>query len=235
MAIYGTYFTSNMLRQMKWPRKQGLMGKPVYDTMLVNMTLKQMVDWAAGIGAGNPKLATQILAELYSDRDWDADDAPNLQMFVDDLINGLIEKGINPVAVPPNEFLDTLQFGDKFKSLPANCFSDREIRAAIEQSFVNGILYGLSCPKMFEAWYELHLEDFNNNRELYERMELGVDRLPSLEEFYRDGKDIIDLYMQEMGKSFSEVPSGLTTAVKQIRTRQVLTIVGVECVKQESI
>ncbi|MDB5182666.1 MAG: hypothetical protein JWO47_450, partial [Candidatus Saccharibacteria bacterium] len=54
MAIFGTYYVVNLLRVAKWPRKEGILGKEVYDVMIADVTIDQMVDWAASIGAGSP-------------------------------------------------------------------------------------------------------------------------------------------------------------------------------------
>jgi hypothetical protein len=216
MAVFGTYYTVNMLRQMKWPRKHGVRKKEYFDTFIVDQTLNQMVDWAAAIGAGAPDTALKILAYIYKDRDWDGDDAPDFEMFVGSERKRIASMGVKASETAPHDLLQPFQFGEKFKSLPGNAFDNENARNFIETTFVNGLLYGLCHPRAYNSWYDNHLQEFEKNKELYKKIDIGVEELPSLKENLNNSIEIIELYEQEMNISFPPIPAGLKHQIASI-------------------
>jgi len=218
MALFGTYYTSNMLAHMKWPRKKGVLGKEVYEIFIVDQTINQMVDWAASIGSGMPRLAAELLAYNYRDRNWSSDDAPNIKLFADETSKSLHEKRLDLDHAAPHEALEPFQFAKHFKTnLPSNIFENEHTRSVLETAFITALLYGLSNPKHYENWYKNYLKEFENNRETYEKAGLGVSELPSLKESYANAKEIIDLYQAETGISFPPIPEELKQMIKKIR------------------
>ena len=84
MSIFGFYFVGSFLREAGWPRRRGMFRGESYDTAIVDAVIDQMIDWAAALGAGRPRLALQVIAEMFRDRDWEGDHAPNIKMIVDE-------------------------------------------------------------------------------------------------------------------------------------------------------
>jgi hypothetical protein len=78
MSVFAFYFVSGLLREAGWPRKQGMFRTEVVDTTVLDSTVDQMIDWAAGLGACRPHLALQMIAEMFRDRDWNTSAAPNI-------------------------------------------------------------------------------------------------------------------------------------------------------------
>ncbi|MBI5734097.1 MAG: hypothetical protein HY973_04125 [Candidatus Kerfeldbacteria bacterium] len=85
MAIFGQYFMYGLLREMGWPRKEGLLRRDVVDALIFDSVVEQMIDWAAGIGAGRPRLALQVIAEMNRDKNWEGPDAPKIKWVIDEL------------------------------------------------------------------------------------------------------------------------------------------------------
>jgi hypothetical protein len=218
--IYGTYYINGVLGAAKWPRKQGLMGKEVVDVTILDVSVDQMVDWAAGIGAGRAKLAVQILASLYNDRDWDSEGAPNIEMFVNGQDEDFARKGLDLETTAPHDLLEPYHFKNTFGgAVPYKTLSEPKTREIIETTFAGALLYGLSHPDEVEAWYENYLEDFNSNRDTYEKVGLGVSELPTLEQYFSNAEDIINLYVQESGLSLPMPNPKLLSAAKKVRNK----------------
>jgi hypothetical protein len=218
MSIFGTYYTVNLLREAKWPRKQGLLKKEVYDIFIVDRTIESMVDWAASIGAGNPLVALKIIAYVYQDRDWKTDEAPNLPMYVEGMQNSYQERGLDPSITAPSNLNKPFQFENHFKSpLPANAFGNKDTKNILETSFIAGLIYGLSHPKAYESWYEHNLKEHHKNKDIYKDMNLDLDELPDLKENYANSIEIIELYENEMDITFPPIPDELKKQAWQIR------------------
>ncbi len=54
MSLFGFYFVTSLLREMGWPRKQGLFRRVAIDSTVADGAIDQMVNWAASLGAGRP-------------------------------------------------------------------------------------------------------------------------------------------------------------------------------------
>ena len=194
------------------------MGKEVIDVTVLDATIDQMIDWAAGIGAGKPKLAVMILASLYNDRDWDSDDAPNFEMFVESQNEDFTKRGLDLGTTPPHDLFEVSRFGAHSKKpVPYQVLSDPKLREILETTFAGALLFGLSHSDEFESWYENQLVEFNSNRATYEKAGLEMDDLPTLQDYYSNAEDVINLYVQETGKELPMPKPKLLDMVKRIR------------------
>lgn len=219
MAIFGLYFTKNMLRIMKWPRTQGVLKKSQYiDTTIFDSTIDQMVDWAAAIGAGKPKLALQVLAYMYSDKDWGSPDGPKIKMFAEEMNVKYREEGADFNRSAPHDIIHPVRIAETFgPTIKAEALLDKRLQGRLEQDFLRGLLYGLSNPKSFESWHEHNLKDFEKNKGIIQTMDIGVDRLPTLSETYRDSEEIIQNYENEMEIKLPPIPAKLLADGKALR------------------
>ena len=80
MSIFALYFATQLLREVGWPRKLGMFKGEGYDAVVADAVLAQSIDWGAAIGAGRPRVALQMIAEMFRDRDWEGDDAPDVKI-----------------------------------------------------------------------------------------------------------------------------------------------------------
>ncbi len=218
MAVFGLYYTKNMLRLMDWPRKQGLLKKEYIDRTVFNMTVNQMVDWAAAIGAGKPNLALQIIAYIFRSKDWDGADAPDIKMFVEGMNDSFRQRGIDFKNTAPHAVVGPLQLGEKVgATFSPEVLKDKQVQTAIEEDFLGGLLYGLSHHREYEEWFQHSLEGHQKNMDLYKKADIGVDKLPTLSETYRDSEEIIQNYKQEMEIQLPPIPPKLLADAKALR------------------
>lgn len=137
MSIFGYYFVGSLLREAGWPRKQGLFRGEAYDTTIADAAIDQMVDWAASLGAGRPTIALQMIAEMFRDRNWDGDDAPQIKTFID----GVRESWNGAPNAAPREIVQPMRLGSTFgSSISAKNFQDARLRVALEQNVLEALL-----------------------------------------------------------------------------------------------
>jgi hypothetical protein len=217
MTIFGIYFTKNMLDQMGWPRKQGLFSREVFDTYVFDSTIDQMVDWAAAIGAGNPKLSLKIIAYIFRDRDWKSNDCPDIKKYITELSKRYEKTGIKLEEKAPHEIVRLVRFSAHTgKTMPAAAFQNKDVQLIIETDFLNGLLYGLGSSASFESWYESHLEDARKNMPTMRKAGLEIDELPTLKENYVNSEQIIRDYEKMMEITLPEIPAKLLSDAKAL-------------------
>jgi hypothetical protein len=218
MSDFGMYYTINMLRATKWPRKQGLLRKEVIDTLVFDTIIKNMIGWAASLGSGNPKLALRIIASAYKDRKWDGPDTPQIKVFIDGVRESL-KANVNKNPAP-YEIIEPAQLAKAFgKSMLAEGINDPRLTTKIEDYFIQGILYGLSNHKEYELWYENHLkENLDMILPFAQKIGMVCEELPSLQQNYINNEEIITLYEHEVGPlpDFSSLPLKLISEVRAI-------------------
>jgi hypothetical protein len=219
MAIFGLYYTKNILRLMQWPRSQGIIKKSQYiDSMIFDSTIEQMVDWAAALGAGKPWLALQIIAYTFRDADWEGVDPPQLKRFCEELNENYYEEGIDFNTTAPHNIVHRVYIAENFgPTIKADALLDKRLQGRLEQDFLGGLMYGLSNPKSFEAWHSHHLSEFERTKGLTHTMDIGVDKLPTLSETYRDSEEVVRNYQQEMGIDLPSIPAKLLADGKALR------------------
>lgn len=222
MAIFGLYYTKNMLRLMKWPRTQGVLKKGQYiDSTIFDSTIDQMVDWAAAIGAGKPKLALQIVAYMFKDADWGGPDAPQVKNLCVEMNAKYRTEGADFNKTAPHDIIHPVRIAETFgPTIKAEALFDKRLQGRLEGNFLGGLMYGLSNSKSFEAWHSHHLAEFEKNKDLYQKADIGVDRLPTLSETYRDSEEIIQNYEKEMEIKLPPIPDKLLVDAKALRAGQ---------------
>lgn len=207
MSIFGFYFVKNLLREAGWPRKKGILRKDVVDTTILDGAIDQMVDWAAAIGAGRPKLGLQVLAEMFRDRDWTSDNAPSIQQFIDTM---RLENSAwaGDVCLAPREIVDPNRFAQIGKTIDAKKLTDKQMRIALEQFCLEGLLWGFANPDAFRAWYIGYLEDADGRRALAKAGDVNVFDPSDLSSLFDDSETILRNYEQDIGL-LPEIPDRL--------------------------
>jgi|GEM_PF-1781173 len=196
MSIFGYYFIGSLLRDAGWPRKQGLFRGETYDTTIVDAAIDQMVDWAASLGAGRPTIALQMIAEMFRDRNWDGDDAPQIKTFID----GARESWKSALNGAPRQILQPIRLGSTFgSSISAKNFQDARLRIASEQNLLEALLWGLANPDQFAVWYTSTAEDHQSSLDFMRSSGLAVDELPALEEWFGHCEKIVRNYERDIG------------------------------------
>ena len=198
MSIFAFYFASQLLREAGGPRKLGMFKGEGFDTLIVDSFLAQSIDWGAALGAGRPRLALQMIAEMLRDKDWEGDDAPDVKVFVEGAgaSGGTWSTGASPrEAVPPVALAKTW----RKSTISVDEFKDQRMRAGLEHVLLQALLWGLSKPDRFDAWYTSHMADRESRLPLMRSAGLEVGEPPSLPEFYEFSEEIVRDYERDIG------------------------------------
>lgn len=215
MSIFGLYFTKNMLMQTGWPRKQGLLDKQIVNSMVYDNTIDQMIDWAAALGAGNPKLSLQIISYMFQDKDWDGPDRPQIKTFIEGVKKELKEKNLNLEKTAPHDIVEHTKVENHFgENIDIKVIQDKRNIPILEYQFLSGLLYGLGNASSYNSWYQNHLEEVSKKLPEMKKAGLYIDELPSLNENSANSEQIIKGYEEEMGISLPSIPDKLLDDAK---------------------
>jgi hypothetical protein len=208
MSIYGQYFVVNLCREAGWPRTTGLfLKKSVIDTVIFDGAIDQMINWAASLGAGRPKLALQMIAEMFRNRDWSGDNAPSILEFIEAARNGLQAwSSRDPVA--PQDVVERPSFTRLGKTIGAEKLTDPQMRMALEQFCLQGILWGLANPGLFAEWYDGYWQDADGSLALAKAAGVDSEHPKPIEEMFEDSEKILRNYERDIG-SLPSIPERL--------------------------
>jgi hypothetical protein len=189
MSIFGFYFVTTMLGQAGWPRRRGLFrSEAVIDTFITDVVINQMVDWSAALGACRPRLALQIIAQMFHDRDWEGENAPKILVFINDAKKDLWNTQGNKA---PHDIVDPFKLSKHGKMIPSKVLKSNTVRTALEQLCLDGLLWGLANPDRFKTWYESSEKSQRDQLPLMQSAGLAVDSVTTLSEFLKDGEEML--------------------------------------------
>lgn len=214
MTYFGICYIKGVLAATKWPRKKGFFRREVVNTMVLNSTIKGMIDWSTGIGAGKPKLALKIISTMGKNLKNIEDVFDKSYKYLQRIAAENPEKSPSDIFMPEDikslgpENLGIEHFND---SINANQLDDSAFCSRMEDIFSNCLIYGLANPKRFEEYYKENRNRLEKRRP--EMIEAGIagleEKLPTLEDFYRMGEEIISGYIETTGKPLSEISESL--------------------------
>src|SRR4051794_8866336 len=104
---------------------------------MVDVAIAQSVDWGGALGAGRPRLALQMISEMFRAR-WDSDQPPNVKLFVE----GSRDRW--SAAASPGDAVRPSQFGEHGSTISWQEFNDPKWRPIMEQWVFHALLWGLS-------------------------------------------------------------------------------------------
>lgn len=213
MSIFGLYFVGSLLHEMGWPRKQGLFRRLVVDTTVADLTIDQMITWAASLGAGRPALALQIIADMFRDRNWDSDDAPQ----IDGVIKGSRGSRDKVPHASPLEYVQPVRYAKHFGATISakRLFTKSEMLSALEQYVLEALIWGLADPKRFAVWYADEAQRHASKLSLYQRSGLAADAMPALGEFFDACEQIVRNYEREVGP-LPKIPAKLLSDARAL-------------------
>jgi len=231
MSIFGFHFVTGLLQEMGWPRRKGFFNSTaVIDKFILDHTIDQMVDWAAALGAGRPKLALQAIANIFRDRDWSSDERPDIKRYIEDARtdeeNWRFGNAIAPHdVVQRTRFADSdqaaegiMKTGPKWKGPTMDVKDFKQLRVPLEQWFLDGVLWGLGNPTAFVTWYQARYEEQIQRLPLMGQAGLAVDELPDLPRFLTDSEEILRNYELEFG-SLPAIPESLLADARTLGVR----------------
>ncbi len=198
MSIFGSYFVMTMLREAGWPRRRGLFrSEAVIDTSITDVIINQMVDWAASLGACRPRLALQVIALMFQDRDWEGENAPKILVFINGAKKDLWNARGNKA---PHDIVDPFKLSKHGKMIPSKVLKSNTVRKELEQLCLDGLLWGLANPDRFKTWFESSEKSQRDQLPFYKKAGLAVDSITTLSEFLKDGEQMLKFYETEIGR-----------------------------------
>jgi len=175
MSIFGFYFVTTMLRQHGWPRRRGLFNsEAIVDTLIADIIINQMVDWSAALGACRPRLALQVIARMFHDRDWEGENAPRILDFINEAKDVWNAQGNKA----PHDIVESFKLSKHGKKIKSKDLKDDRIRTGLEQICLEGLLWGLANPDRFKTWYESQEKSQRDRLPLYKKA--GIAELAAL-------------------------------------------------------
>jgi hypothetical protein len=204
MATYfGIHYVEGLLQSSGWPRRKSFFNSTaVIDSTILDVTINQMIDWAAGIGACRPKLALQIFATMFSKADWDKVGLLDV-INIADARKAWNRSGNNN----PRKIVNPMPFAEFEKSTKASLLKDKT--SLFESYFLESLFWGLNNPDKFINYFNSEREENINNLELYKKAELGVNSIPTLEDMLNEAELIISAYEKKMNTRLSPIPKRL--------------------------
>jgi hypothetical protein len=213
VSIIGFYFFTSLLHETGWPRKQGLFRRLVVDTTVVDVTIDQMITWGASLGAGRPALALQIIANMFRNRNWDGDDAPQIEV----VINSCRKPRDEAPHASPQEYVQPVRYAKHFGATISakRLLKKSEWTLAWEQYVLEALIWGLADPNRFAVWYADKAQRHASKLGLYQRSGLAVDAMPALGEFFDECEQIVRGYEREVG-SLPKIPAKLLSDARAL-------------------
>jgi hypothetical protein len=214
MSLFAYHFARRLLHETGWPRKLGLFKGDGYDARVVDAVFAEAIVWAAALGAERPSLAIQMIAELFIDKEWDGEGAPNIRSYVEDLR----QQTENPwnTAASPDEAVQLLPVADRTAALSVEQFERLEFKRGMEEPLFQALLWGLDHPDRFEAWYSAHKNESDSMVPLAGKAGVEVDELPSLSEFVENSVQIVRDYERLAEGPLPPIPPRLLVDAKAL-------------------
>ena len=211
MSIVGYTYVTSLLHEMGWPRKSGLLRRETYDATLVDMATKEMIHWAAALGAGRPAIALQMIAEMFSDRTWDGDDAPQISV----VIHGSREHWDARPDADPCEIIEPVPLAKHYARITPQQLQQADIRRYLEQYVLESCIWGLANRDRFAKWYANHAKQFTSKMPLCQLAGLAVETPPELSAFFDQSEQIVRDYEQKVGP-LPAIPAKLRSDVSAL-------------------
>ena len=201
----GIHYVNGVLQATDWPRRKSpLNSTAVIDSYVLDLTVNQMIDWAASIGACRPKLALQIIATMFSKADWDKVGLLDI-IKIDDARHAWKYGG----NANPRKIVNPKQFSKYSDLTEVSFLNDKMTLSLLESYFLESLFWGLNNPDKFINYFNSEREKKINDLELYKKAELGVNSIPTLEDMLNEAELIISAYEEKMKTLLSPIPKRL--------------------------
>ena len=205
-SIFGFYYVVGLLSHMGWPRRRGLFSsEAVVDSLILDSTIDQMIDWSASIGACRPNIALQIIASIFRDMDWNSKEALDIGAEINNLKKQWIERGDNS---NPREAGKPVKFSKTSKVISMKQLKDKDIQHALEVYCYESLMWGLVNSENFKSYYSANEKRQREQLPEYQKAGLAVDSIPTLDQILNDGEEILRNYEKEI-RPLSSVPQKL--------------------------
>src|SRR3989344_8208852 len=205
-SIFGFYYVVGLLSHMGWPRRRGLFSsEAVVNSLILDSAIDQMIDWSASIGACRPNVALQIIASMFRDMDWNSKDALDIRAETENLKKQWIERGNSN---NPREIVKPVKFSKTTKVITMKQLKDKDIQHALEVYCYESLIWGLVNSDNFKTYYSASEDKQRERMPEYKKAGLEVDYIPSLDQIFKEGEEILKGYEKEI-RELSPIPQKL--------------------------
>jgi len=211
-TFLGIHYVNGVLEATGWPKRKSLFNSTaVVDSLILDMTIGQMIDWAASIGACRPKLALQILATMFSKVDWG-----KVGLFDIIKIDDARQVWNYCGNKNPRKIVNPKQFSKYGESTEASLLNDKKTLSLLENYCMESLFWGLNNPDKFLDYFNSERENQIDRLEEYKKAGLEVNSIPTIEEFLNDGEKIISSYEEKMARPLLPIPRRLIDDMLQL-------------------
>jgi hypothetical protein len=215
-SIFGFYYIAGLLSHMGWPRRRSLFNsEAVVNCLILDLTIEQMIDWAASIGACRPNLGLRIIASMFRDMDWASEVALDINAEIIKHKKQWNEKGIGN---NPNEAVKPVKLASHSKVMSMKQLKDKDFKYAMEVYCYESLCWGLVNSDSFKTYFSLREKRQNERMNLYKKAGLEIDNIPSLEQYTNEGEEILKGYEKEV-RPLSPIPQKLLSDALSIGIR----------------
>ena len=146
---------------------------------------------------------------------WNDADAPQIGKFA----AGARASWDSAPNATPKDVVQPVRLGNFFgTTITTKDFQDLRLRVALEQHFVEALLWGLVNPDRFTAWYNDQLRRYESSLNSMRSSGLSVDALPSLSGFFDQSEQIIRNYERDIAP-LPDVPAKLLNDARSLGVR----------------
>ncbi len=210
---FPTFFLYGMLREAGWPRRKGrFSSKPIVDPRFVDSVGIRLMELGMSVGAGRPGLALQLLADVFSDRDWQRQPAieltRDLEIFSADL------GGEKPWEIAWPIRLARVADITKPESMPWEVLNDQSLYGMIHRQFAVSLWWGVRHPDevriaLDEAWGAVR-RNLSALKAWGLQARTDVD-VAGAEDHFRESEQMVSAYAAErplpaVPASFGDIP-----------------------------
>lgn len=128
-STFPRWFLFGSLHSMDWPRKEGVMGRPVVATLVIDVVATTMGRYGRVLGATDRGLGLRLIADVFRTRNWELQPPSKLGELLD--------------RTRAAGWLQMTKLGDK---APWEFLSRREFEVDLVAWFVAEVWYGLMHP-----------------------------------------------------------------------------------------
>lgn len=215
-SIFGFYYVVGLLKHTGWPKRRSLFNsQAIVDSLILDSAIEQMIDWSASIGACRPKLALQIISSMFRGINWESKEAPNLSVEINNLKKQWKDRGNNN---NPREAVKPAKFSKHSKMISMKQLKSKEIQHALEVYCYESLIWGLTNPDNFKAYYSMNEKKQRRRMPEYKKAGLAVDYIPTLNQILKEGEEILKGYEKEV-RPLSPIPQKLLNDVLSLEIK----------------
>lgn len=206
LSIFNFYIITALLRDAGWPRRKSLFNSTaIFNSVVFDASVNQMIDISACIGACRPKLALQIIATMFRDTDWKSKKALDINQEVNNFKKQWTERGNSS---NPREAIKPIKYSELEDEIAVTQFKDKNVQLLLEGYFYESLIWGLVNSNSFKSYFE---EDEKRAREHlteYKKAKLEIDYIPTLDQFIKEAEKMLRGYEKEV-RPLSLIPQKL--------------------------